>query len=220
MGHLTLGTQSPSILCLGAHSDDIEIGAGATLLQLLDDLPETSVHWRVFSASGDRQAEARRSASLFAGDRLASIEVFDFQDGFFPDAFREIKQQFRELASTIDPDVILTHWREDLHQDHRLISEVTAQTFRKNLIFQYEILKYDGGLGSPNVYIPIDAANADQKVNHLLEAFASQLDKYWFTAETFQALMRVRGVECRAASGFAEAFYGEKLTIEPGHRDG
>lgn len=216
MRRLLLDTANPTILCLGAHSDDIEIGAGGALLQMLGDLPGASVHWRVFSATAERRAEASRSASLFAGDRLASIEVFDFQDGFFPHFFWEIKEEFHELAPAIDPDVIFTHWRSDLHQDHRLISELTAQTFRKNLILQYEILKYDGGLGSPNVYMPIDAETADLKTAHLLDAFASQYEKYWFTSEAFHALMRVRGVECRSASGFAEAFYGDKVVLGPG----
>ena len=219
MNGLSLGNRSPSILCIGAHSDDIEIGAGATLLHLLDRLPEASVHWRVLSAAGIREVEARRSASLFAGDRLASIEVFDFQDGFFPDAFRAIKEVFRELPSSIDPDVIFTHWRHDLHQDHRLISELTGQTFRDHLILQYEILKYDGDLGAPNVYVPVEREAADRKVDYLLEAFVSQHGKYWFTRETFEALMRVRGVESRSTSGFAEAFYGNKIVLESGDPD-
>ena len=216
MKGLSLNTRNPSILCLGAHSDDIEIGAGATLLHLLDRLPEASVHWRVFSASGEREAEARRSATLFAGDRLDSIEVFDFQDGFFPEVFAEIKERFRAIPSEVNPDVIFTHWRADLHQDHRLISELTGQTFRDHLILQYEILKYDGDLGAPNVYVPVDREAVERKVEYLLEAFASQHDKYWFTADTFEALMRVRGVESRSASGFAEAFYGNKLVLHSG----
>lgn len=213
MKGLSLNTRNPSILCLGAHSDDIEIGAGATLLHLLDRLPEAAVHWRVFSAAGEREAEARRSATLFAGDRLASIEVFDFQDGFFPDAFRAIKEVVQGISASIDPDVIFTHWRNDLHQDHRLISELTGQAFRDDLILQYEILKYDGDLGAPNVYVPVEHSAADRKVEYLLDAFASQQNKYWFTRDTFEALMRVRGVESRSASGFAEAFYGSKLLL-------
>ena len=210
---------SVDLLVFGPHPDDIEIGAGATLLHLLDSLPEASVHWRVFSSAGIREAEARRSASLFAGDRLSSIEVFDFQDGFFPGAFGEIKERFRELPSTIDPDVIFTHWRSDLHQDHRLIAELTEQTFRDHLILQYEILKYDGDLGAPNVYVPVGREAVDRKVDYLLETFATQHDKYWFTGDTFRALMRVRGVESRSASGFAEAFYGHKIVfggVDPG----
>lgn len=219
MRGLSLGNQAPSILCLGAHSDDIEIGAGATLLHLLDRMPEASVHWRVFSASGERKDEAQRSASLFAGDRLASVEVFDFQDGLFPAAFRAIKEVVQGLPASIDPDVIFTHFGRDLHQDHRLISELTGQAFRDHLILQYEILKYDGDLGAPNVYVPVGREAADRKVRYLLEAFPSQQAKYWFSRETFEALMRVRGVESRSASGFAEAFYGHKVLLESGHPD-
>jgi LmbE family N-acetylglucosaminyl deacetylase len=210
---LQLDTSSPVILCLGAHSDDIEIGAGATLLRLLRRHPEATVHWVVFSATTDRGEEARHSAELFAGDRLASVAVHDFRDGFFPAAFAEIKEAFRVLQPTVNPDLIFTHWRNDLHQDHRLIAELTGQTFRDHLVLEYEILKYDGGLGSPNMYVPLDADDAGTKVDYLLEAFGTQHDKYWFTEETFHSLMRVRGVECRSPSGFAEAFYSYKAVL-------
>ena len=145
--------------------------------------------------------------------------MFDFRDGFFPDAFGEIKERFREIPSAINPDLIFTHWHADLHQDHRLIAELTGQTFRDHLVLQYEILKYDGGLGAPNVYVPVDGQAVERKIDYLLEAFASQHDKFWFSRETFEALMRVRGVESRSASGFAEAFYGEKIVFESGNPD-
>jgi LmbE family N-acetylglucosaminyl deacetylase len=213
MRPLLLDSAKPSILCLGAHSDDIEIGAGASLLRLLRQSPQATVHWVVFSASDERRQEARRSADLFAGEQLASFTVHGFRDGFFPASFGAIKEQFRTLQQTVDPDLIFTHWRHDLHQDHRQIAELTGQTFRDHLTIEYEILKYDGDLGSPNLYIPVEAAEADSKVANLLEAFATQHDKYWFTDETFRSLMRVRGVECRSSSGFAEAFYSYKAVL-------
>jgi len=213
MRRLLLDTANPTILCVGAHSDDIEIGAGATLLHLLDTSPGASVHWVVFSVEGERQTEGRKSAGLFAGEQLASFSVHAFRDGFFPASFGEIKEEFRTLQKTVDPDLIFTHWRQDLHQDHRLIAELTGQTFRNHLTLEYEILKYDGGLGSPNLYAPVDTTDADRKVDYLLEAFASQHDKYWFSEETFRALMRVRGVECRSSSCYAEAFYNYKSVL-------
>jgi len=213
---LSLPTSSPNILCLGAHSDDIEIGCGASLLHLLDRLPGASVHWVVFSADGGRAEEARRGAELFAGDKVASLVLHQFRDGFFPDSFGEIKERFRELQQTVEPDLIFTTWRRDAHQDHRLVSELTSQTFRNHLILEYEISKYDGDLGSPNVYVPLGADEADRKVQKLLSAFGSQHEKYWFSEDTFRALMRVRGVECRASSGYAEAFYGHKLVFGAG----
>jgi len=213
---LSLPTSSPTILCLGAHSDDIEIGCGGTLLQLLGQMPEASVHWVVFSAEGKRAEEAQHGAEIFAGTQASAVELHSFRDGFFPDAFGEIKECFRDLQKSVDPDLVLTTWRRDLHQDHRLISELTSQTFRNQLILEYEISKYDGDLGSPNVYVRLGAEDADRKVENLISAFGSQQEKYWFAAETFRALMRVRGVECRSSSGYAEAFYGHKLVFGAG----
>jgi LmbE family N-acetylglucosaminyl deacetylase len=210
---LSLPTSTPTILCLGAHSDDIEIGCGASLVHLLKRMPEAKLHWVVFSAEGKRADEARHGAKLFGGDRVEALELHTFRDGFFPDAFSEIKERFRELQQSVDPDLVFTTWRRDAHQDHRLVSELTSQTFRNHLILEYEISKYDGDLGSPNVYVSLDADEADRKVEGLAEAFGTQHDKYWFTAETFRALMRVRGVECRSSSGYAEAFYGHKMVF-------
>lgn len=216
MRPLLLDSAKPSILCLGAHSDDIEIGAGASLLRLLRNTPEASVHWVVFSATEERAAEAKRSADLFAGEQLASFSVHGFRDGFFPASFSDIKEQFRTLQQEVEPDLIFTHWRHDLHQDHRQIAELTGQTFRNHLTLEYEILKYDGDLGSPNFYVPVETSDTDQKVENLLEAFGTQHDKYWFTGETFRSLMRVRGVECRSPSGYAEAFYNHKAVLGGG----
>ena len=216
MQTLSLPTSSPTILCLGAHSDDIEIGCGGTLLQLLGQMPEASVHWVVFSAEGDRVEEAQRGVELFVGDRASAVQLHAFRDGFFPESFGEIKERFRDLQRSVNPDLVLTHWRGDLHQDHRLISELTSQTFRNHLVLEYEIAKYDGDLGAPNVYVRLEESEADRKADNLLAAFASQHDKYWFTPETFRALMRVRGVECRSSSGYAEAFYGNKLVFGAG----
>jgi len=179
-------------------------------------MPQASVHWVVFSAEGDRADEARQGAKLFAGERLESIELHSFRDGFFHDSFGQIKERFRDLQKAVDPDLVFTTWRRDLHQDHRLISELTSQTFRNHLILEYEIGKYDGDLGSPNVYMRLETEEADRKVENLMTVFGSQHDKYWFSRETFRALMRVRGVECRSASGYAEAFYGHKLVFGAG----
>lgn len=209
MEHLSLRTSNPTILCLGAHSDDIEIGCGGTVLQLLEAMPSTSIWWIVFSGHGERADEARRGAELFTGDRLAHFEIHDFRDGFFPEHFEEVKERFRSLD--VNPDLVLTHRTRDAHQDHRLVGELTQQTFRDHLILEYEILKYDGDMGSPNVYVPLDELHAARKVEYLTEAFASQRSKYWFDDDVFMSLMMVRGVECK--SRYAEAFYGSKLVL-------
>jgi LmbE family N-acetylglucosaminyl deacetylase len=200
------------ILLLGAHADDIEIGCGGLVLQLASRLPEAEFHWNVFSAAGHRAREARSSAADFLhGTRNNNIVIHDYRDGFFPYVGTEIKDAFEQLKKSVEPDLILTHYGHDLHQDHRLMSELTWNTFRDHLILEYEIPKYDGGLGSPNFFVPLSADERRRKVRLLLEHFISQKDKPWFTADTFDAVMRLRGVESNAASGFAEAFYCRKV---------
>jgi LmbE family N-acetylglucosaminyl deacetylase len=201
------------ILCLGAHSDDIEIGCGGTILRLLQKYPNCMFHWAVFSAVGIRDAEARRGAELFARSNIVREPILkSYKDGFMPFVGGEVKATFEELTP-IAPDLIFTHYRKDAHQDHRLISELTAQTFRNHLILEYEVPKYDGDLGQPNIFVPLESELCERKTSHLMEAFRSQKDKPWFRKDTFLSLMRLRGVECNAPSGYAEAFYGHKLIL-------
>ena len=199
-----------SVLCLGAHSDDIEIGCGGTILQLARRYPNCTFHWVVFSAAGVRAAEAQRGAALFAG--LESPLLKSFRDGCFPLVGAEIKEVFEELKSTA-PDIIFTHYRNDAHQDHRLVSELTWNTFRDHLILEYEIPKYDGDLGQPNVFVPLESGECEKKVRSIIDTFSSQQVKHWFRSETFLSLMRLRGMECNAPSGYAEAFYSRKMVL-------
>ena len=202
-----------NILCLGAHSDDIEIGCGGTILRLAEQYPNCTLHWIVFSASGVRAAEAQRAAAMFAGTAAIKGPVLkSFRDGFMPFASADIKATFEELK-TISPDLIFTHYRQDAHQDHRLIGELTWNTFRDNLIFEFEIPKYDGDLGQPNVFVPLEPRVFQKKVQYILDAFQSQRAKRWFQEEVFLSLMRLRGMECNAQSGYAEAFYCRKLVL-------
>jgi LmbE family N-acetylglucosaminyl deacetylase len=198
---------------LGAHSDDIEIGCGGTILRLKEQYPECRLHWVVFSALGVRKAEAQRAADLFAGSRLERLHLKEFQDGFMPFAGAEIKAFFEELKQTVSPDLILTHQRHDAHQDHRLLSELTWNTFRNHFILEYEIPKYDGDIGQPSVFVPLTREVCETKVSHLMDAFSSQRSKAWFQESTFQALLRLRGMEANAPSGYAEAFYCRKLLL-------
>lgn len=201
------------ILCLGCHSDDIEIGCGGSILRLAQQYPRCSFHWVVFSALGARKTEAERAAELFAGsERLAELALKDFPDAFMPFVGAEVKAAFEKLK-TIAPDLIFTHHRQDAHQDHRLIAELTWNTFRDHFILEYEIPKYDGDLGKPNVFFPLDPEQYQRKVDFLMEAFVSQRVKRWFQPETFLSLMRLRGMECNAESGYAEAFHCRKLVI-------
>ena len=203
-----------SVLCLGAHSDDIEIGCGGTLLQLLSARPQCEVHWIVFSGEETRATEARTSAAeLLASAANKQVVVHRFRDSYFPYIGAEIKDYFAQLAQKVNPDVIFTHRHGDAHQDHRLIAELTANTFRNHLIFEYEIPKYDGDLRTPNCYVPIDEATARRKVDHLLRHFPSQHEKKWFTADTFHALLRLRGIECNSPTGLAEGFECRKMVI-------
>jgi LmbE family N-acetylglucosaminyl deacetylase len=204
------------VLCLGAHSDDIEIGCGGTLLHLKKTFSQLKFHWVVFSAAGARGREAANSAELFTAGCEKHLVLKDFRDGFLPYSGAAVKDFFEELKGHVNPDLIFTHWQGDAHQDHRLISELTWNTFRNHLILEYEIPKYDGDMGRPNVFVPLEAPSYQQKVDALLEAFESQRGKPWFAPETFLGLMRIRGMESNSPSGYAEAFHARKLTIGAG----
>ena len=202
------------ILCLGAHSDDIEIGCGGTILRLAEQYPFCKFHWVVFSAQGVRAEEAKRGAMLFAGAKAASGPLFKtFQDGFMPYFGADVKAVFEELKETALPDVIFTHNLSDAHQDHRLLAELTRNTFRNHLILEYEIPKYDGDLGQPTVFVPLPLELCQKKVQIIVDTFESQRSKRWFQPDTFFSLMRLRGMECNAPSGFAEGFFCRKLVL-------
>jgi LmbE family N-acetylglucosaminyl deacetylase len=210
-----LGKRPLQILCLGAHSDDIEIGCGGTILHLIESQPSTRVDWVVFSGSTSRRREALRSAGLFLkGTRSKNITVRSHHDGFFPYVGMKIKQDFERLKKRINPDLVFTHYRHDLHQDHRLLNELTWNTFRDHLVLEYEIPKYDGDLGSPNVFSPLKESTCQKKAAFLQQAFRTQASKKWFSNDTFLALMRLRGVEASSPTGFAEAFYGRKVSMQ------
>ncbi len=202
-----------TLLCLGAHSDDIEIGCGGTLLELLARWQDVKVHWVVFSSTPERVAEARDSARRFIGDRAGEIIVDGHRDGFFPHFGVEIKERFESLKRDIEPDLVFTHRRADLHQDHRLLGELTHQTFRDHAILEYEIPKFDGDLETPNVYVELGREAVDRKIKHLMDVFATQRSKHWFTDETFRGLARLRGIECRARDGYAEGFHCRKVVL-------
>lgn len=216
MMHLDLNRNASAelrILCLGAHSDDIEIGCGGSILRLAEQHPNAVFHWVVFSAVGVREAEARRAAELFAGAALKGPLLNSFRDGFMPYVGADVKTIFEDLKKTVSPDLVFTHYRKDAHQDHRLLSELTWNTFRDHFILEYEIPKYDGDMGQPNVFLPLSMETCRKKVRCIMNAFQSQHAKRWFQEETFLSLMRLRGMECNAPSGYAEAFYCRKLTL-------
>ena len=202
------------LLCLGAHCDDIEIGCSATVLTLLAQYPDLNVTWVVMAGDERRAQEGLESAhALLAGIPKKTVLVQSFRDGFLPYQGAAVKEYFEGLKADVSPDLVLTHWRQDLHQDHRLVSELTWNTFRDHLIWEYEIPKYDGDLGNPNLFVPVDAAICRRKVENLLTTFATQADKPWFREDLFLALMRLRGMECHAPSGYAEAFYCRKAVM-------
>ena len=201
------------VLCLGAHSDDIEIGCGGTLLVLNAIFPRLSVYWAVFHAPGVRGEEARKGAELFAPNAERTIVLKEFRDGFLPYNGGDVKNCFVEMKDTVNPDLIFTHWHGDAHQDHRLLSELTWNAFRNHLILEYEIPKYDGDMGRPNLFVPLEPPLFQKKVDLLFEAFASQRSKPWFDRQTFLGLMRIRGMESNSPSGYAEAFYVRKVVL-------
>jgi LmbE family N-acetylglucosaminyl deacetylase len=205
---------APQILCLGAHCDDIEIGCSGALMELIDRYPRARITWVVLSSGAARAREARRAAAAVLRKALRPrVEIQDFRISFFPVQFAEIKAYFEELKQAVSPDLIFTHQREDLHQDHRTVAELTWNTFRSHMILEYEIPKYDGGLGSPSVFVPLRAATMRRKLAIIMRCFVSQHEKQWFTPETFSGLMRLRGIECNAADGYSEAFYARKVQL-------
>ncbi len=202
------------VVCLGAHSDDIEIGCGGTLLKLIRQEPNLECHWIVFSADPQRRREGLASAAEFLrGVRHKVVRIEKFRESFFPAQFSAIKRTFEEIKRHCQPHLVLTHYREDRHQDHRVLSDLAWNTFRHHLILEYEIPKYDGDLGCPNVFVPLDEETSHRKIQAILRAFKSQSSKHWFTEDTFYALLRLRGMECCAQSKFAEAYYGRKLVL-------
>lgn len=202
-----------SVLCLGAHSDDIEIGCGGTILYLAEQYPGTVFSWAVFNATDVREAEARRAAELFAGSSIRELILKAFPDGFMPYVGAEIKTVFEEMKQRISPDLVLCPWGGDAHQDHRLVSELTWNTFRNHLILEYEIPKYDGDLGRPNVFVALEPHISRKKIEYLMEVFQSQRSKHWFDENTFLSLARLRGMECNAPSRYAEAFHCRKVVL-------
>ena len=202
------------ILCLGAHSDDVEIGCGATLLQIVKQRPRLQVVWVVFSAEGARRTEADASARLFLkGLTNPQIIIHNFRGSFFPFQGETIKESFEDLKRMFQPDLIFTHYRDDRHQDHRVISDLTWNTFRNHLILEYEIPKYDGEFGQPNCFVPVEAGNCRKKISTVMRCFRTQRDKHWFSKDTFLGIMRLRGMECASPSKYAEAFFARKVVL-------
>jgi LmbE family N-acetylglucosaminyl deacetylase len=215
---LRIGDQGLSgvgqVLFLGAHSDDIEIGCGGTILTLIEACPDVEIVWVVLSASGEREAEARRSASRFLSEASTSVvRIEGFRERYLPYIASDVKEVFDGLGNEVSPDLVFAPSSDDRHQDHRLIAELAENTFRDHLILNYEIPKYDGDLTTPNVYFRLSEDSIDRKVAYLLEEFPSQQNRHWFTEETFRSLSRIRGIESKAPSGFAEGFHCRKMVI-------
>jgi LmbE family N-acetylglucosaminyl deacetylase len=202
------------LLCLGAHSDDIEIGCGGTVLRIAEEIKDLEVRWIVFSATEVRTAEARDSAAAFLRDVAAKkVDIFDFRDGYFPFQGAEIKDCFEQIGREFDPSLIFTHWQGDAHQDHRLLSQLTFNTFRNHMVLEYEIPKFETDISSPAFFVPLSRVHLRRKVDAILRHFASQLSRDWFSEETFTALARLRGINCHAPEGVAEAYYARKIVF-------
>jgi LmbE family N-acetylglucosaminyl deacetylase len=205
-------SKKPKILCLGAHADDVEIGCGGTILRLISEVPEVQFYWVVFSGGSKRAKEAHQSANFFlrgAGSKVITVQ--DYRESYFPFFGADIKDFFEKLRKDISPDLVFTHYKNDAHQDHRLLSELTWNTFRNHFILEYEIPKYDGDLGNPNLYVYLDESVVQKKVKFICDVFQSQNEKQWFNEETFRSILRIRGVESNSPSKYAEAFYCRKM---------
>ena len=201
------------VLFIGAHCDHIEIGCGGTIAKLLRVNPSVKMTWVVLSSNDVRRKEVIKSADQFSADGKIELEIKEFRNGFFPYVGADIKEYFEELKARVNPDLIFTHYRQDLHQDHRVSSELTWNTFRDHLILEYEIPKYDGGLGSPNAFVAFAEEDMQKKLDVLMACYSSESNKAWFSEDTFKGLARLRGVECNSPGRFAEAFYANKLSI-------
>ena len=203
--------KKPKILCLGAHSDDIEIGCGGTILKFIEEAPEARFRWVVFSGDKVRKNEASESASSFLNKiKSKQINIYSFRESYFPFVGAEIKDCFEKIKN-FNPDIIFTHYSNDAHQDHMLISKLTWNTFRNHFIVEYEIPKYDGDLGSPNFFVQLDESLVQRKINSLCELFQTQKEKVWFSEENFRSILRIRGIECNSPTNYAEAFYCRKI---------
>lgn len=213
MFNLALGSK-PQIVCIGAHCDDIEIGCGGTLHALAQANASAHFHCWVFSGGEVRARESRACLGSLLGPRRFTLQVFAHRDGYFPHEWSTIKERMQTLSRSIEADLVLTHAGTDLHQDHRTLSELTWNHFREHTLLEYEIVKYDGDLGRPNMFFPLTEGQLTCKLNALTGAFVSQRGKPWFTRSTFEAVARLRGVECNAPSGFAEAFYAKKALLD------
>jgi LmbE family N-acetylglucosaminyl deacetylase len=201
------------VLAVGAHSDDLEIGAGGTLLQLDRHVPDLQVRYIVLTADAERAAEARASAEDFLPGAHLEFRAHALRDGYLPTQWDQVKQILTG-ATDFSPDVILSPGPADAHQDHRTVAQIVPTVFRDSLVLQYEILKWDGdlGAGKPTHYVPLTEAVMARKCRLLAEHFVTQRDKDWFGEDSFRALGRLRGVECRAP--FAEAFSVPKAVLD------
>ena len=203
------------ILCLGAHSDDIEIGCGGTILRLLESSDQIEFYWIVFCSNPERAREAESSARAFLRRvKRKTIVVKSFRDGFLPYIGAPVKDAFEELKRAFNPDLIFTHFRHDLHQDHRMLCELTWNTFRNHLILEYEIPKYDADLRSPNFFVPLSPSICTRKIKWLMRYFGTQRNKQWFSEDLFLGLLRLRGIESNASTRFAEGFHCRKMVLE------
>ncbi len=203
------------LLVIGSHADDIEIGCGGTVLRLVRDNPELEVRWVVFCGADERRSgEARDSAAKYlSGLRRQHVEVFQFRDAFMAFDGVAVKEAFERIKGSFSPDLVFTHFRDDRHQDHRLLSDLAWNTWRDHLILEYEIFKYDGDLGRPNLYAPLSEAVCRRKIELLMKGFPTQANRQWFTEDTFWAMLRIRGVEANSPTRYAEAFYGRKVAL-------
>jgi LmbE family N-acetylglucosaminyl deacetylase len=204
----------PTLLLLGAHCDDIEIGMGATVRRLCVRFPDARIHWVTLSSNETRAEETRQAAARFmASASNATVLVENFQESYFPYVGMDLKNYFEGLKAQIAPEIVFTHRSDDAHQDHRIVNELTWNTFRSHLIMEYEIPKYDGDLRTPNVYVPITRDELEVKIDILMASFPSQVRRQWFTPETFRATARLRGIECNASDGYAEGFHCRKSVL-------